>query len=180
MIMSGLASRLKQVLLFKFLYDLLGPLGLTISSNKLIPPSTKDTCLGIEVDTVAGSVSIPEEKLQKMSELVHEWVGKQHFTKRQLQSLLAYILYIHKCVKPTMIFLNHMLQVLRNAHNSSRNALDHNFYRGLRWFQTFLKKSMALPFMTTNQMHLDAYLQGLGGVLNNMVYHLPIPLRYQN
>ena len=57
---------------FDFLYELLGRLGLTISSKKLVPPSTKVTCLGIENDTVAGSVSIPEEKLQKISEMVHE------------------------------------------------------------------------------------------------------------
>ena len=37
---------------FDFLYDLLGRLGLTISSKKLIPPSTnKVSCLGIEIDT---------------------------------------------------------------------------------------------------------------------------------
>ena len=46
-------------------YDLLGRLDLTISSKNLIPPSTKVTCLGIEIDIMVGSVSIPEEELQK-------------------------------------------------------------------------------------------------------------------
>ena len=69
---------------FDSLYELLGCLGLTISSKKLIPPSTKVTCLGIEIDTVAGSFSISEEKLQKISEMVHEWTGKSSVQKDNL------------------------------------------------------------------------------------------------
>ena len=65
-----------------FLYELLGHLGLTISSKKLVLPSTKVTCLGIEIDTLAGSISIPVEKLQKISELVHEWIGKKTVYKK--------------------------------------------------------------------------------------------------
>ena len=168
---------------YDFLYQLLGRLGLTISSKKLVPPSTKVTCLGIEIDTVTGSVSIPEEKLQKISEMVHEWTGKKQCTKRQLQSL-GNLLYIYKCVKPARIFLNRMLQVLRNAHGHTRITLDHNFYRDLRWFQTFLPKFNGVSLYDHRpvdfQVHLDACLQGLGGVFNNLVYHLSIPLGYQN
>ena len=90
---------------FDFLYKLLGRLGLTISNKKLVPPSSKVTCLGIKIDIVAGSFSIPEEKLQKISEMVHEWTMKEQCTKRQLQSLLENLLYVHQCVKPTIIFL---------------------------------------------------------------------------
>ena len=60
---------------FVFLHALLGRLGLTLTSKKIVPPSTKVTYLGIEIDTVAGSVSISEEKLQKISELVQPLGG---------------------------------------------------------------------------------------------------------
>ena len=133
---------------------------------------------------MAGSVSIPEEKLQKISEMVHEWTGKKQCTKRQLQSLLGNLLCIHKCVKPARIFLNCMLQVLRNAHGHTRITLDHNFHRDLRWFQTFLPKFNGVSLYDHKpvdfKVHLDACLQGLGWVFNNLVYHLPIPLGYQN
>ena len=85
-------------------------------------------------------------------------------------------------MKPTRIFLNRVLQALRNAHNSI--TLDHNFHRDLRWFQTFLNKFNCIALYDHKpvdfQVHLDACLQGLGGVFNNMVYHLPIPLGCQN
>ena len=77
-----------------------------------------------------------------------------------------------------------MLQVLRNAHSSTRIALDHNFHRDLRWFQTFLPKFNDVTLYDHKpvdfHVHLDACVQGLGGIFNNLVYHLPIPLGYQN
>ena len=36
---------------------LLEKLGLTISNKKLIPPSTVVTCLGVQIDTVQGTIS---------------------------------------------------------------------------------------------------------------------------
>ena len=47
---------------FDCLYGLLQELGLTISSKKLIPPSTVVTCLGIEVNTEKGILSTPTKK----------------------------------------------------------------------------------------------------------------------
>ena len=66
-------------------------LGLTISKKKLIPPTTRAVSLGIVVDTVEGTLSIPPEKLNDVRAMVHQWKSK-----RQLQSLLGSLLYIHK------------------------------------------------------------------------------------
>ena len=44
------------------LYGLLQKVGLSISSKKLIAPSTVVTCLGVEVNTEKGTLSIPTEK----------------------------------------------------------------------------------------------------------------------
>ena len=48
---------------FDALYDTMQKLGLCISSKKLVFPGTKAVCLGVLVDTVEGTVSIPPEKL---------------------------------------------------------------------------------------------------------------------
>ena len=47
---------------FDCLYGLLQELGLSISTKKLIPSITVVTCLGIQVDTEKGTLSIPTEK----------------------------------------------------------------------------------------------------------------------
>ena len=58
------------------LQELLSELGLTVSRKKLVPPSTQVTCLGILVDTVNLSVSIPTEKLQLLKDTCKNGVIK--------------------------------------------------------------------------------------------------------
>ena len=153
---------------YDHLYDLLDRLGLTISQKKLVPPSTSVVCLGVQIDTEKGSISIPQAKLRQICDTVKEWENKKYCTKRQLQSLLGHLLYIHKCVKPARYFLNRMLQLLREHHGRVRIHLNHEFHRDLRWFQRFLPLyngvSMYDHKQLDHQVHLDACLKGLGGL----------------
>ena len=62
---------------FELLFDLLQKLGLTVSQKKLVPPTTSVVCLGIEINTVTGTVAIPAEKLRQISDMVKEWKNKK-------------------------------------------------------------------------------------------------------
>ena len=53
---------------YSALTDLMGELGLTISDKKLVAPSTQVTCLGVLIDTVKGTLSIPPEKLRDVTQ----------------------------------------------------------------------------------------------------------------
>ena len=111
----------------------------------MVPRNNQVTCLGVKIDTENGSVSIPSEKIQAISSMVTECQSKKSCTKRQLQSLLGHLLYIHKCVKPARFFLNRMLELLRNAHNATHIRLTPAFYRDLRWFKNFLPNFIGVP-----------------------------------
>ena len=168
---------------YDHLYDLLDRLGLTISQKKLVPPSTSAVCLGVKIDTEKGTISIPESKMRQICDTVSEWKNKKYCTKRQLQSLLGHLLYIHKCVRPARYFLNRMLHILREYHGQNRIHLNPEFHRDLRWFERFLPLYNGVSLYDhekpDHQVHLDACLQGLGGVWTNMVYHIPIPLGFK-
>ena len=56
---------------YDHLYDLLDRLGLTISQKKLVPPSTSVVCLGVQIDTEKGSISIPQAKLHQICDAVY-------------------------------------------------------------------------------------------------------------
>ena len=103
---------------------------------------------------------------------------------RQLQSLLGSLLYIHKCVKPARYFLNRMLETLRNISNPARVHLSDDFKRDLAWFDKFLPQyngvSMYVYRRTDAVLELDTCLTGLGGRLDNLVYHLPIVRGFAN
>ena len=120
------------------LIDLMNDLGLTISQKKLVSPSTKVTCLGVLIDTVNGTISIPPEKLRDITDTVRQWLSRNVATKHELQSILGLLLYIHKCVKPACVFLNRMLDLLRFAHGRQKVMLTPDFKRDLRWFSKFL------------------------------------------
>ena len=53
LIYIGLPSKIHQS--YQFLLSFLQDLGLQISHSKLIPPDTRVTCLGIEVNTIINS-----------------------------------------------------------------------------------------------------------------------------
>ena len=121
------------------LLDLLRRLGLDVSQKKLCPPSTKAICLGVEIDMVRRTIAIPDEKLQRICEMVDEWSTKRFCSIRQLQSLLGHLMYIQKCVRPSRFFVNRILELLRSNYDARSVTLNHDFRRDIRWFQVFLR-----------------------------------------
>ena len=125
-------------------------------------------CLGVLINTENGTISIPVDKLNQINDTVRQWMQKITCTKRQLQSLLELLLYVHKCVKPARAFLNRMLALLRSGHASQKIHLTPEFRRDLRWFAKFLPlyNGVSLYDHRTidHTLELDACLTGLGGV----------------
>ena len=128
------------------LQELLGELGFTISQSKLISPSTEVTCLGILVNTINCTVSVPPEKLVQIQQLCRTWIHKYQCTKKELQSLLGSLLYISKCVKNSRFFLNRMLALLRANTTSKVITLDSDFKKDLNWFNQFLSTFNGISF----------------------------------
>ena len=60
LICIGLSSSIMHSV--NFLLSLLQDLGLEVSQSKLVPPSTQVVCLGILIDIVQNTISIPSEK----------------------------------------------------------------------------------------------------------------------
>ena len=132
---------------FQFLQDLLKDVGLNVSQDKLVPPSASVVCLGIMVNTIDKTVSIPETKLQEIKQLCMEWTTKIYCSKRDLQSLLGSLLYITKYIGSSKFFLNQMLQ-FRDNTNAKKILLRQGFFQDLNWFNTFCTSLMVLHTIT--------------------------------
>ena len=131
------------------------------------------------IDAEQSTISFPPEKLSEI-QTVHEWLTKTTCTKRQLQSILGQLLYIHKCVRPARLFLSRMLQLIRDNYAERIISLMDEFKRDLVWFSKILIATMVLQFFLRTNMVLDACLTGMGGVCGNYVYHLKIQRGYDN
>ena len=66
---------------FKYLCEWLQKLGLTISTKKLVSPSTVVTCLGVQINTVQGTIAVPPEKITKILHMCLNWEGRKRVRK---------------------------------------------------------------------------------------------------
>ena len=167
---------------FDALCQLLDDLGFQISQKKLHPPTTQLNCLGIVVDTVEFTVSIPTEKLQDILDTCCSWRERTHCNKKQLQSLLGSLLYISKCVRTSRFFLNRLLDVLRAMEDKKQTLITVDAKRDINWFIKFLPTYNGVTFFdyrpVNHSIELDASLQGLGARWGNQVYAMSLPLGY--
>ena len=81
------ATREQCQLAYDTLLQLLLDLGISISDHKLVAPTQRLTFLGVQLDTTACTMTLPDDKLAELLEQVIEFQNKQRATKKQLQRL---------------------------------------------------------------------------------------------
>ena len=92
-------------------------LGIPISAHKTEGPSTSLTFLGIQIDTVAISLSLAPDKLARTLGMVLSWRGRRSATKCELQSLIGHLSHAAFVVAPGRAFLRRMIQLMKVLHS---------------------------------------------------------------
>ena len=87
-------------------------LGVPIADHKRDGPTTCLTFLGIEVDTTAGQLRLPQEKLLRLQSLLSEWGDRKVCERRELESLVGTLNHACKVVRAGRSFLRRMLDLL--------------------------------------------------------------------
>ena len=127
------------------------------------------------IDTIAVTIAIPPEKLNAINDVVRHWLDKDVESKRQLQSILGLLLYIHKCVRPARVFLNRMLEFLRSAHGCQKILLMPYLKRDLRCFAKFLSTYNGVSLYNHQPVDLTLELDAcLAGFVGRHGYHFRI------
>ena len=173
-------SKLKATKQFSMLCDLLQELGLPLSENKVIPPTKKLTCLGIDIDIDSNTMSITQDKLETIYEECLAVSNKKYLSKQAFQSLLGKLIYIQKCVKPSRIFINRILDLFRNNTNNRKIYLTPEFHKDIQWFWAFLPSYNGISYISKTNIDpeqtllLDTCLTGMGAIWRDRVYTTPI------
>ena len=170
---------------FLALTNLIMSLGLPINRDKVSPPVTRLTCLGIDIDVKTGMLHIPGEKIKHIKSECARWMSKTTASRNQLQSLVGHLIYLHKCVSPARLFVNRVLTTLRNAPMAGWTYLNEAFYRDIAWFSKFMEDYNGVTKIHKQQqpdvnLYVDACLQDVGAYTHGRVYHKRIPLCYKN
>ena len=113
-------------------------LGVPLAMEKLEGPTECLTFLGIELDTTAGVLRLPQDKLDRTHTLLAQWARKRTCTRRELESLIGTLQHACKVVRPGRSFLRRMIDLLRVPHRPYHHVrLNQQFQADLLWWQLF-------------------------------------------
>ena len=125
------------------------------------------------------------KKMIQIKKICKEWLNKEYANKKQIQSLIGKLIYLHRCVKPTRLFINRMLTTLWNAPAKGHFKIPVSFYKDVQWFDKFLDHFNGSVKIHGNnnvdhQSFVDASLQQVGAIWNKEVYSCDIPNRLKD
>ena len=110
--------------------------------HKQVSPTTCLVFLGIEVDSVAGQLRLPADKLARLSSALIDWGERQSCTRKELESLIGHLNHACKVVRSGRSFLRRMIDLLHTRRQSRRGPipirLNTGFQADLAWWQEFL------------------------------------------
>ena len=178
----GVADPGASAAAFNALGELLHELGLEENHDKACAPDSCQVVLGILINTIEGTVSVPDEKLSEIVSLVEEWQGRSSTNKVNLQSLIGSLQFVTKCVRQSRIFLNRLLETLRDMKKKKVIKLSSSFQKDLRWWSLFIKKFNGVAFIPPAvwdepdiAFSTDSCLRGCGGICGFEYFHAEYP-----
>ena len=111
-------------------FNVFARLGVPVALHKTEGPACVITFLGICIDTIAGELRLPLDKLQRLQGLIEEWVKKKASTKKELESFLGHLCHAATIVHPGHTFLRELFRLLhgvRQPHHFTRLSARHMF-----------------------------------------------------
>jgi hypothetical protein len=149
---------------------------LVTSNSKTVKPAYKCNCLGIVIDTLDFTISIPQDKLRAIISICKQLQKFKKLTKHQLQSILGLLMYLHKAIKPACLFVNRIIALLRIAPHNGLVHVGQEFRRDLEWFCRFAQVYNGITrfdksiILIDYEVYTDASLNGIGAHCGNRVY----------
>ena len=150
-------------------------LGVPVADEKTEGPAQILKYLGILIDTVAQTLSLPEGKLNEILEKLREISGRDSCSQTELQSLIGSLVFAAKCVPAGRLFTRRMIALLSGLEKEAPVVLNADFSLDVDWWLEFLPKwNGTAPFLSVDWLgpsvtHLftDASATvGFGGYLN--------------
>ena len=85
--------------------------GVPIEPKKSEGQATTITTLGIELDTVALEIHLPQDKLSQLKSVLQSWRGRKACRKRELLSLTGTLSHASKAVRVDRTFLRQLIDL---------------------------------------------------------------------
>ncbi len=124
---------------FNALLGLLRELSFSISYPKLVPPTQSIVFLGIAIDTIAMTFSLPHDKLTGLRHLVDEALAKRTFKKHYLQVLAGRLGFATRIYYGGLCFLRRVIDIINRLRKPwSRFCMTGKLLADLLWWRDIL------------------------------------------
>lgn len=151
------------------LIRLLGQLGFTIAWHKCSSPATKCVFLGVEIDSIGMTMSLPSSKLDRLNHELEFFNGRSRATVRQIQRLCGIMSYASRVIRGGRTFTRRVIDLLKNLPpGTTRVRLSTQFRADLDWWSRWAKVFNGHASMITHNYGLgpsintDASKSGYG------------------
>ena len=149
-------------------------LDIPIAEDKLVGPDTQLPYLGIEINTLDFTVSIPEEKINDLMEQMPWWCGRRTCTLRELQSLNGKLNFFSKAIRPGRVFTRRLIDLTTTVKKPTHHVtINKEAREDIHWWCELLltqNRSSFIPdpkriYSTDMMLFTDAArYKGLGAI----------------
>jgi len=133
--------------------EVFNDLGLQTSPEKDVPPTHEMTCLGVQVNTLAMTLTVPEFRLQELQDELSHWLDKSSFLLHELQQLLGKLAFVTACVRPGRAFSCRLINALCSSAAAPRRTslpVTDEVQSDLLWWKHFLAHYSGVSVIPTN------------------------------
>ena len=121
------------------LIGLLRRLGFAIAWDKIVCPSQNVVFLGVEIDSTAGTFTLPDNKVREFRALIDTALQCKRWSLRLLQRLAGKLNWASSVVRGGRVYLRRILDLMRPLkHNRHKLRASSGMLADLRWWRKFL------------------------------------------
>ena len=102
--------------------NMLTKLGFEINWSKVEPPSQNISFLGVQIDTISRTLSLPESKLKQIKDLVCVWSLKKRASKKELQRFLGKLNWAARVVRGGRTFMRRLIDLMSKLKKSNHRT----------------------------------------------------------
>ena len=144
----------------------------------LVIGATREECqlAHCVLDTMAGTTTLPADKLAELHTIILEFQNKQRASKKQLQRLAGKLNWACRVVCGSRTFLCRILDTMNALSSTGKFRLDSSFRNDIAWWVNFLRvfngTRMFLGQLATVDVSTDACPVAAGGYFRgDWFYH---------
>ena len=163
-------------------------LGVPLAPDKIVGPSQSITYLGININSVSQTISLPHDKLSDLRSTLATWSHCKKCTKRELLSLIGSLSFASKVVKPGRMFLRRLIDLSTTVSELSHHiSLNAEAQADIWWWNSFLPSWNGVEFIQQTpisshslRLFTDASSHGFGAVYGNEWFSVPWPSSFSH